>query len=128
LHALLLAAAAFVGLPWPAKVLAALAALAHALARRPTPVPGTIVVAADGSWRVPDIGQGSFVLGPRTRLTAFWIRIDLRAAAARLDILLLADQLERDDWARLSARLRRAVPPQPGASRDGSGAGGPDLR
>ena len=109
LHALLLAAAAFVGVPWPAKVLAGLATLAHAIARRPAPVPAAIAMAADGSCRVAEI-EGLFVLGSGTCFTTWWIRIDLRAPGARLDILLLPDQLERADWARLSACLRRVAP------------------
>lgn len=125
---MLLAAAVFVGLPWPAKVLVALVTLGHAVVRRPGPVAAAIVVAADGSCCVPAFGQASFVLGPRTRLTTSWIRLDLRAPAGRLDIVLLKDQLEPEDWSRLSARLRRAVAPQPGAVRGGSQADRRDLR
>jgi len=106
---LLLAAVAFVGLPWLTKVLAVLATLGHGVVRRPPPVAAAIVVAADGSCCVPAFGQGWFVLGPRTRLTTSWIRLDLRAPLGRLDIVLLKDQLGPEDWSRLSARLRRAV-------------------
>ena len=128
MHGLLLAAAASVGLPWPTKVLAVLVTLGHAVVRRPRPVAAPIVVAADGSCCVPAFGQGSLVLGPGTRLTTAWIRLDLRAPGARLDIVLLADQFEPQDWSRLSARLRRAVAPQPGAGRGGSRADRLDLR
>ena len=124
----MLAAAAFVGLPWPAKVLAVFVTLGHAVVRRPRPVAAAIVVAADGSCCVPAFGQGSFVLGPRTRLTTAWIHLDLQAPAGRRDIVLLKDQLEREEWSRLSARLRRAVAPQPGAVRGGSRADRLDLR
>jgi len=124
LHGLLIAAAVLVGVPWPIKVSVALGVVLHGFVRRPAAAPETIAVAADGACLVPAAGGSWHRPGPGTRLAPWWIRIDLPTAAARLDILLLADQFERDDWARLSARVRRA----PRASRGGSGAGGLDLR
>jgi hypothetical protein len=128
LHVLLWAAAATIGVPWPWRVLAALAVLGHALARRPAVPPATLAVGADGSWHLPEVGRGGFMVGPGTRLAAHWIRVDLRAGAERLDILLLVDQLDREDWARLSARLRRTAAPRARAALNGPGAREPDLR
>lgn len=86
-----------------------LGVLAHALLRRWPDCPARLVVGGDGSCRVPEWGPETLRLAPRTRLTPFVI--DLRfGPGPQGRVLLLADQLEREDWARLSAILRRARP------------------
>lgn len=121
-------AAVLLGLPWPARVLAALAVLLHALLRRPAPGPATIAVTADGLCQVLAVDGEWRRPGPGTRIAPHWVRLDLRSAAGRLDLLLLADQVDPEQWARLCARLRRVRAPLIAAARGGSGAGTPDLR
>jgi hypothetical protein len=47
-------------------------------------------------------------LTDRTRITPFVLDLHLRKGPRAWRLLLLADQLDRGDWARLSALLRRA--------------------
>jgi hypothetical protein len=85
-------------------VLAGALALGHAWWRWPgTPAP-SIAVAADGSFRIREWGPDVLTLTDGSRITPFVL--DLRFGRRRL--LLLADQVDRGDWARLSAILRRA--------------------
>lgn len=107
LHALLLGAAAFAAVPWPGVAAAVALVLAHAVWRLPKPAPGLIVVAAEGGWLVGGQGVTRFALGPRSRFAPAWVRLDLRSAERRLNIVLLADQLDAATWRRLSAHLRR---------------------
>jgi hypothetical protein len=102
-----MAAAVLLGWPWPAKVLALAVVVAHGLARRPAPTPATIIVAADGLFAVPELGTDWLALGPATRLSPYTMLLSLHRGSRRVDILLLIDQLDRNSWARVSARLRR---------------------
>ena len=108
LHALLAVAALLVGWSWFAKAVAIVAVLGHAAWRRPAPPPGVIEFGADGACSIPGLGLPPLALGTRTRLSPFWLHIVAGSGAETLDILLLVDQLEPDDWRRLSAILRRA--------------------
>jgi len=49
-----------------------------------------------------------FVLGTRSYLGPYWVRLSLRSEVGTLDILLVRDQLAPVAWGRLVARLRRA--------------------
>jgi hypothetical protein len=107
LHGLLLGAAALVGAAWWLKGLAALAAVVHGVVARPAATPTPILVAEDGSCRVPALGEQWLVPGPRTRLSAHWLRLSLVGGKRTRDILLCVDQVDAVSWARLNARLRR---------------------
>jgi hypothetical protein len=104
---LLLGVAAFAAVPWPGVAAATALALAHAFWRRPEPPPRLIVAAAEGGWYVAGHGVRAFALGPRSRFAQRWVRLDLRSADRRLNIVLLADQFDDAAWRRLSAHLRR---------------------
>lgn len=113
LHAVVLAALAELGAPWPAKCLALLAALAHAAVFRPRRTP-RLLWRADGRVALPELGLADLGLGPRSRHCGLWIRLELRGAGRALDILLLADQLDPVLWRTLRAdlnRLRAGGPP-----------------
>ena len=107
LHALLVAAAWVVGWPWYAKLLAAALALGHAWWRRPDAPPVSIAVTADGSFRIPKWGPDVLTLTDRTRATPYVLDLHFAGGLRTGRLLLLADQVDRDDWARLSAILRR---------------------
>ena len=106
LHALLLGAVALVGAAGWLKALAALGVVAHALVRRPAATPSLLLLAEDGSCHVPALDPAWLTPGPRTRLTAYWLRLSLVGGAVRHDILLCIDQVDAASWARLCARLR----------------------
>lgn len=89
---------------WELKAIGLVTLVAHGVRRRPAPPPAQLVLGADGSCVWPD-AIAAVRLGPRTRYTRGWVRLVDRSGA--LDILLLDDQLEPDDWARLSALVRR---------------------
>jgi hypothetical protein len=103
----LLGTAAFVGVAWGLKGLAALAVVVHGIVRRPAATPTPILVAEDGSCRVPALEAAWLVPGPRTRLAAHWVRLSLVGGERTHDILLCVDQVDAASWARLNARLRR---------------------
>jgi hypothetical protein len=108
LHAVLAVAACLVGWPWHLKLLGGALALGHAWWRRPrTPAPA-IVVAVDGSCRIPEWSHAVLTLTDRTRITPFVLDLHFENGARAGRLLLLADQLDRGEWARLSAILRRA--------------------
>ena len=107
MHGLLLGAATFVGAAWWLKGLAVLAVVVHAVAARPAATPTPILVAEDGSCRVPALEAAWLVPGPRTRLGAHWLRLSLLGGERTRDILLCVDQVDAASWARLNARLRR---------------------
>jgi hypothetical protein len=107
LHGLLLCAAALVGAAGCLKALAALSVVVHGVARRSAATLTSILVAEDGSCRVPALEAAWLVPGPRTRLAAHWMRLSLVGGARRHDILLCVDQVDAASWARLNARLRR---------------------
>jgi hypothetical protein len=109
LHALLAATALLVAWPWPAAAGALAAVVGHTWWRWPRRPPGVIVIGADASCAVPEHGIGPLALSPRTRIAPWWVRLDAREGRRRLDILLLADQLDPDDWRRLAAIVRRAT-------------------
>jgi len=87
-------------------VLAAVAVVAHGFKRRPAPLPTQILVAEDGSCCIPSLEAGWLPPGPRTVLTAHWLRLSLVGALGTHDILLCMDQMDAASWARLNARLR----------------------
>jgi hypothetical protein len=109
LHGLLLAAVALVGAAWWVKILAALALAAHGFMRRPAAAPTPILVAEDGSCCVPALDARWLATGPRTRLSAYWLRLSLVGGVRTHDILLCVDHVVPADWARLNARLRRST-------------------
>lgn len=82
--------------------------LCHAWWRRPRPQSASLTVAADGSCRIPEWGPDVLTLTDRTRITPCVLDLYFRKGPRALRLLLLADQVDRDDWARLSAILRRA--------------------
>jgi hypothetical protein len=108
LHALLVVAACIVGWPCYAKLLAGVLTLGHAWWRRPRRPAASLAVAADGSCRIHDWGPDVLTLTDRTRISPFVLDLHLRKGPRALRLLLVADQVGRDDWARLSAILRRA--------------------
>lgn len=83
--------------------------VAHAALRRPA-APMPVCRHADGAWSLPALGLERLALRPGTAVGPFWARLALGAAGARtVSIVLLADQLEPEDWRRLRAVLRRAA-------------------
>jgi hypothetical protein len=107
LHALLAAAALLVAAPWAIKLAALLAVGGHGAVRRPRPPPEVILVDADAHCIVPAWNAGRLALGARTVVCPHWLRLDLGTGPQRRDILLVADQLGRVEWARLRALLER---------------------
>lgn len=106
MHGVVLAAFVLLGAPWPLKSFALLATLAHAVAFRPKPTP-RLVWLGEGRIALPDLGLDDLRLGPRSRHSALWIRLDARGAGRAVDILLLADQLDSSVWRTLRAELNR---------------------
>jgi hypothetical protein len=104
----LVATAWLVGWPSYAKALAAALALAYAWRCRPRPTAVSLAVAADGSCRIREWGPDVWTLTDRTRITPLVLDLRLGQGARIRQLLILADQVERADWARLSALLRRA--------------------
>jgi hypothetical protein len=107
LHTLLCAAVLLTGVPWQARLAGVAAVLGHAALRRPRRSPSPILVSANAECAVPDWYAGSRALGARTVVCPYWIRLDLGTGLTRHDILLCADQLGRDEWARLRGLLAR---------------------
>jgi hypothetical protein len=107
LHALLLGAAVLTGWPWWCRALAMLVVAAHGLVRRPARPPRLILVAGDGSCRVPGLGTGWLEPNPRTRIAPYWLLLSLGERRARHDILLWVDQVDAATWAHLTACLLR---------------------
>jgi len=105
---LLVVAACLVGWPWYAKLLACVLTLGHARWRRPRPRATSLSLAADGSCRIRQWGPDVLTLSDRTRITPFVLDLHFRDGPRVWRLVLLADQVDRDDWARLSAILRRA--------------------
>jgi hypothetical protein len=104
----LVIAACLVGWTWYAKALAVGLALAHAWWRRPSTPVVSIAVAADGSCRIREWGPDVLTLTDGTRITPFVLDLRFGRGPGPKRLLLLADQIDRGDWARLSAILRRA--------------------
>jgi hypothetical protein len=92
---------------WPVQLAAVLLLSCHGAARRPRPPPSLISIGADAGCAVPDLAAGRLVLGPRTVLGPYWVRLDLRMGLERRDIVLCADQLAAEEWTRLRALLER---------------------
>ena len=105
---MLVVAACLVGWPWYAKLLAGALTLGHAWWWRPRPPVASLTVAADGSCRIHEWGPDVLTLAERTRITRFALDLHLKGASRAGRLLLLVDQVDRDDWARVSAILRRA--------------------
>jgi hypothetical protein len=82
-----------------------------------------LLLDGSGLWHVPERGLAGLAVGPRTRYTAFWVRLSLEGLGCGLDILLLADQLDAESWRALQARLRR----WPGAGDGATGRERPDV-
>ena len=122
LHAVLLAALALLGAPWPLKAAAALAVLAHSIAFRPRRTPRLRLSA--GRVAVPELELENLVLGRRTRHCGLWVRLDLRGPGRALDILLLVDRVDPSLWRSLRAELARLMP----ARAAGGNPGRRDLR
>jgi hypothetical protein len=106
LHALLMTASLLPGWPWPMKLATLLGVLAHLWLRRLPDYPPRLVVGSDGSCQIPQWGPAIVTLAPRTRLTPFVVDLHFGTGLHRR-VLLLADQVEREEWARLCAILRR---------------------
>ncbi|HEY9182485.1 MAG TPA: protein YgfX [Gammaproteobacteria bacterium] len=109
LHGLLAATALLIGWPAPTKVAALCAVFVHALWRKPSSTRAVIEVGADGACRIPAVNAEPFEPDAGTLLTPFCVRIVARSSRDTVDILLLADQVPREDWRRLTAILRRAT-------------------
>ena len=77
----------------------------HAAARRPVSGPAELLVAADGSVAS---GDRFAALRPGTAVGRYALRIVAGSGAERLHVVLLIDQLDAEEWARVSAILRRA--------------------
>jgi hypothetical protein len=107
LHAVLAAAAVLVGWAASMKALAVLAIVVHGIVRRPLAPPGRVVVTEDGCCAVPEWHTGRSPLGSRTLMCPFWIRLDVGKGLTRRDILLVADQIDPEDWRRLRALIAR---------------------
>jgi hypothetical protein len=107
LHVLLAVAALLVGWPASMKALAVLTIALHGVVRRPLATPARVVVTEDGCCVVPEWHTGLRPLGSRTLMCPFWIRLDLGKGLRRRDILLVADQIDREGWRRLRALLAR---------------------
>ena len=88
------------------KICAALCVSIHAVARYPQ-TPPRIVRSRGGEWAVPERGLTGLRLGPRTRYTTLWMRLSLGGALETVDVVLLVDQVGREDWRALQALLRR---------------------
>lgn len=65
-------------------------------------------MAADGTFRIREWGPDVLTLTDRTRITTFVVDLRFGGAPRAGRVLLLADQVDRGDWARLAAILRRA--------------------
>ena len=104
-HALL--GAALLGLDLPA--LAALPGIglvaAHGFCRRPR-APRRLMLAADGTWAIPETGEAGLKLAPGTAWSTWWAELVLRGAGVRRRILILSDQLDPEAWRRLQVGLR----------------------
>jgi hypothetical protein len=109
LHGLLAATALLIGWAVPLKIAAIVCVVVHAAVRRPSSVRAVIEVAADGACRIAAEGSEPCAPGRRTLLTPFAVRIVASSQRDAVDILLLADQLDNEDWRRLTAILRRAT-------------------
>ena len=107
LHLLLAAVAVLVGVPWPARAAALVAVVGHAIARRPRAPPGRIVLTGDAHCTVPEWHAGRLRRGTRTLVCPYWVTLDCDAGFWRRDLVLFADQLGAEDWARLRAFLAR---------------------
>jgi hypothetical protein len=101
------------GVPWSLKCLALFATVAHAVVRRPSPAPRVIL--RDGIAELPDRGLVGLTVDARSRYTGWWVHLQLRGAGRRVDVVLLADQLDEDTWRALQAELRQARPRAPDA-------------
>jgi hypothetical protein len=107
LHALLASAALLAALPWWSTLIALAAIVTHAVGRRPRGTPDTILVGADGYCVVPEWDEGRWALGPQTSVCPYWIRLEIGVGVGRRDIVLFADQLDGEQWARLRGLLER---------------------
>ena len=108
MHALLGAACVLVGWPVPIRALAFAAVVGHGILRRPGASPRVVHFSAEGRCAVPEWNTGARALGPRTLVCPFWVRLDLGMGPWRRDILLIADQMQPDEWRRLRALLLRS--------------------
>jgi len=106
-----LAALALLGAPWMLKAPAAIAALAHSIVFRPRRTPRLVLRA--GRVTLPERELEDLALGPRTRHSGLWVRLDLRGPGRALDILLLVDQVDPILWRTLRAELARLTPERP---------------
>lgn len=107
LHVLLLGAVTLAGCPAALKLAGAAAVVVHALIRRPAKSPGLLLVAEGGACAVPEWRTGMRPLGPRTTVAPLWMRLDLGPGSPQRELLLIADQVEAEDWRRLRGLLAR---------------------
>jgi hypothetical protein len=107
-HALAILSVSVCGIGWPLKLVAAAALLCHAALRWPR-APTPLYRHADGAWSLPILGLERLRLCPGTAVGPFWARLALgtNGATAAATIVLLADQVDPEDWRRLQAILRR---------------------
>jgi hypothetical protein len=106
LHLLLVAATLLVAWPPGAKLVALVAVTGHAALRRPRPPPARVVIGANAACAVAH-RSSPVALGPRTVVCSHWVRLDLGTGPRPRDIVLFADQLDPEAWARLRALLAR---------------------
>jgi hypothetical protein len=86
---------------------AVLAIAAHAVLRRPAAACPDVVVGPGGLWSVPAEGLAEAALGPRTRYTQYWVRLEVQAATGSRILVLTRDQLDAGAWRELQSALRR---------------------
>lgn len=115
MHGLLLATVLPFGWPPWLVVAAGAAVLTHAVWRRPSATCPELVVRPGGLWSIPAEGLDQVSIGPRTRYTRYWVRLELRGTTGSRVLVLTRDQLDPAAWRKLQAALRRA-PDADGAS------------
>jgi hypothetical protein len=103
LHLLLVVANVLVAWSWAPRLGLLAVVAGHAFVRRPVRTPTSIIVTEDATCLVPEWGLGPALLGPRTIVCTYWVRLE----TPRRDILLFIDQLGPEQWAGLRALLER---------------------
>lgn len=96
------------GLELYVKVAALCAVGGYAWLFRPPEV-GPIIIGGGGLWALPAEELYDMRLGEKTVYSGAWVRLHLtRGRATNRRVLLLADQLDREDWRRLQVSVREA--------------------
>lgn len=104
-HALVVTALWWAELPAVLAGLCSLVAIVRCVALWPHSAP-PLARAPDGRWALPSRGLKALTLGPGTRYTGLWVKLELVGGPVPVDVVLLADQLDPIAWSRLQAALR----------------------